>query len=44
VVGLEPEDVADFCRDLHGAYAAERDGSAVIRKYAALAAGQRSAA
>jgi hypothetical protein len=44
VVGLEPEDVVDFCRDLHGAYLAERDGEAVVRDYASLAAGQRSAA
>lgn len=44
IVGLEPEQVADFCMDLYRAYEQERDGSVIVRDFASLAAGQRAAA
>lgn len=44
IVGLEPEDVADFCMALYRAYEQERDGAVVVRDFASLAAGNRVAA
>lgn len=42
IVGLTPEETADFCRALHDAYRDERDGRVVIRDFASLAAGNRA--
>lgn len=44
IVGLDPEQVADFCKALYGAYEREADGSVVVREFASLAAGNRVAA
>lgn len=44
IMGLEPGQVADFCRALYGAFEQEADGSAIVRDFASLAAGQRAAA
>lgn len=41
-VGLEPEQVADFCAELYRAYERDGDGTAVVREFAAIAAGQRA--
>ncbi|PZQ59255.1 MAG: hypothetical protein DI570_16475 [Phenylobacterium zucineum] len=41
VIGLEPEQVADFCIALHRAFEAEADGAPVIHEFASLAASQR---
>ena len=42
LVGLEPEQVADFCIALYGAFEQEADGAVIVREFAALAAGQRA--
>jgi hypothetical protein len=44
VIGLTPEEVADFCLALYRAYEQESDGAVVIRDFASLAAGNRVAA
>jgi hypothetical protein len=44
LIGLTPEDVADFCLALYRAYGQEADGSVVVREFASIAAGQRSSA
>lgn len=44
VVGLSPEEVADFCMALYRAYEQEGDGAQVVREFASLAAGNRVAA
>jgi len=42
IVGLSPEETADFCQALYGAFQEERDGRPVIRDFASLAAGNRA--
>jgi hypothetical protein len=44
VVGLGPEEVADFCKALYRAYEQESDGAQVVRDFASLATGNRVAA
>ena len=41
VLGLTPDDVADFCLALYRAFEGEQDGAPIIHDFASLAAGQR---
>lgn len=41
-IGLEPEQVGDFCAALYRAFESESDGATVVRDFASLAAGNRA--
>ena len=42
IVGLSPEEVADFCTALYAAFEEERSGELVVQMFASLAAGARA--
>lgn len=42
IIGLTPDETADFCLALYAAYQEERDGRAVVHDFASLAAANRA--